>query len=61
MKKGKIKVEELLGMKFGESERCLGGEKTQSVERDGREWFRNSEAPIYRIFINLDGSRAIEI
>ena len=28
VKKNKIKVEELLGMKFGVSERCLGGEKT---------------------------------
>ena len=30
MKKSKIKVEEHLGMKFGVSERCLGGEKTES-------------------------------
>ena len=29
MKKSKIKVEEHLEMKFGVSERCLGGEKTQ--------------------------------
>ena len=34
MKKRKIKVEEHLGMKFGVSERCLGGEKPQiSQER----------------------------
>ena len=33
MKKNKIKVEELLGMKFGVSERCLGGEKTQSNQK----------------------------
>ena len=32
MKKSKIKVEELLGMKFGVSESCLGGEKTQSSQ-----------------------------
>ena len=37
MKKNNIKVEELLGMKFGVSERCLGGEKTQrSQERSRR-------------------------
>ena len=37
VKKNKIKVEELLGMKFGKSERCLGGEKTQiSGERSKR-------------------------
>ena len=29
MKKRKIKVEEHLGMKFGVSERCFWGEKTQ--------------------------------
>ena len=37
MKKNKIKVEEHLGMKFGVTERCLGGEKTQiSHERSKR-------------------------
>ena len=37
VKKSKIEVEEHLGMKFGVSERCLGGEKTQiSWERSKR-------------------------
>ena len=49
MKKSKIKVEEHLGMKFGVSGRCLGGEKTQiSRERSKRINLKSRGAYIYK-------------
>ena len=37
------KAENLLGMKFGMSERCLGGEKTRSSRERSRKWDLKSQ------------------
>ena len=51
-------------MKWGRSMECLrsvlGGEEAESIERDRGNEIWNRDASLYRNFIKLDRSRAIE-
>ena len=56
MKKNKIKVKKLLGMKFGVREKSLGVKRLKAIERD-----REIGQILYiETSLNLDGLRAIE-
>ena len=60
MKKNKIKVENLLGMKFGVREIRLGGEKAKSNRERSRRNDLKSCGSYIEKNISLDRSRAIE-
>ena len=54
------KAENHVGWRFWERRECLGGEKTNSIERDRGEVKKNHAKPLYRKVINLNKSRGVE-